>query len=162
MITGGALAHGMDDLVQLNRRIAKHWLGSIDAVQEDYLRYVSVCFGQFTHSAAEISGVLAYARQGQFNSLSEAKLNRQYLRFARLAAKDVAAGKFEMLIRLGITLEQAEVLGNLTNLALTRLAFGWNGPIIEFVAQAFQRGVALHIRAARHHATAFVAIRLAT
>jgi predicted deacylase len=29
----------------------------------------------------------------------------------------VAAGKFEMLIRLGITLEQGEVLGNLTNLA---------------------------------------------
>ncbi len=34
--------------------------------------------------------------------------------------------------------------------------------VIEFAASAFQRGVALHVRAARHHATAFVAIRLAT
>lgn len=149
----------MDDLVQLNRRIAKHWLGSLDADQEEYLCYATVCLGQFTHCAAELTGVLACARQEHLNSLSVAKLNRQYLRFARLAAKDVAAGKFDMLIRLGITLEQAEVLGNLTNLALTRLAFGWNGPIMQFATPAFQRGVVLHVRAARQHATAFVAIR---
>jgi hypothetical protein len=37
--------------------------------------------------------------QEHLNSLSVAKLNRQYLRFARLAAKDVAAGRFEMPIR---------------------------------------------------------------
>ena len=152
----------MDDLVQLNRRIAKHWLGSLHAEQEEYLRYASVCLGQFAHSAAELTGVLACAKQEHVNSLSVAKLNRQYLRFARLAAKDVAAGKFEMLIRLGITLEQGEVLANLTNLALNRLAFGWNGPIIRFAASAFQRGVALHVRAARHHAAAFVEIRLPT
>ncbi len=113
-------------------------------------------------NVAELAAFLACVRQGHLNSLSVAKLNRQYLRFARLAAKDVAAGKFDMLIRLGITLEQVEVLANLTNLALTRLAFGWNGPIIQFATQAFQRGVVLHARAARHHATAFVAIRLAT
>ena len=152
----------MNDLIQLNRRIAKHWLGSLDADREEYLRYVNVCLGQFTHSVAELTRVLASARQVHFNSLFVAKLNRQYLRFARLASKDVAAGKFEMLIRLGITLEQAEALGKLTNLALSRLAFEWNGPIIQFAAQAFQRGVALHVRAARHHATAFVAIRLAS
>jgi hypothetical protein len=67
------------------------------------LRYATVCLGQFTHSAAELTGVLACAMQGHVNSLSVAKLNRQYLRFARLAAKDVAAGKFEMLVRLGVT-----------------------------------------------------------
>ena len=152
----------MNDLIKLNRRIAVHWLGSLDADQEEYLRYVTVCLGQFTHGVAELTAVLAFARQAHFNSLSVAKLNRQYLRFARLAAKDVAAGKFDMLIRLGITLEQAEVLGSLTNLALTRLAFGWNGPIIEFFARAFQRGLALHVRAAKQHAAAFVAIRPAT
>lgn len=152
----------MDDLIQLNRRIAKHWLGSLDADQEEYLCYAAVCLSQFTHSAAELTGFLACARQTHVNSLPVAKLNRQYLRFARLAAKDVAAGKFEMLIRLGITLEQADVLSSLTNVALNRLAFGWNGPIIRFAAPAFQRGVALHVRAAKHHATAFVAIRLTT
>jgi hypothetical protein len=162
VVTGGELAHGMDDLVQLNRRIAKHWLGNLDAGQEEYLRYVSVCLGQFTHSPAELTGVLTFAKQLHLNALSVARLNRQYLRFARLASKDVAAGKFEMLIRLGITLEQAELLGNLTNPELNRLAFGWNGPIVDFAAQPFRRGAALHVRAARHHATAFVAIRLAS
>ena len=150
----------MDDLVQLNRRIAKHWLGSLNGDQEAYLRYATVCLGQFTHSSAELSAFLACAKQEHLNSLSVAKLNRQYLRFARLAAKDVAAGKVEMLIRLGTTLEQGEVLGNLTNLALNRLAFGWNGPIIRFATSAFERGVALHVRAARYHATAFVTIHL--
>ncbi len=101
----------MDDLVQLNRSIAKHWLGSLSADQEEYLRYVSVCLAQLIPDAAELTGVLACARQEHLNSLSVAKLNRQYLRFARLAAKDVAAGKIEMLIRLGVTLEQAEILG---------------------------------------------------
>ncbi len=150
----------MDDLVQLNRSIAKHWLGSLSADQEEYLRYVSVCLAQLIPDAAELTGVLACARQEHLNSLSVAKLNRQYLRFARLAAKDVAAGKIEMLIRLGVTLEQAEILGALTNRALNRLAFGWDGAIVRFAGSAFQRGVALHGRAGRHHATAFVAIRL--
>jgi len=152
----------MDDLIQLNRRIAKHWLGSLDAEHEEYLRYTTVCLGQFSHSAAELIRILACAKQEHLNALPVAKLNRQYLRFARLAAKDVAAGKFEMLIRLGITLEQGEILGNLTNLEVNRLAFGWSGPIIRFASQAIERGVALHLRAARHHATAFVATHLAT
>lgn len=139
----------MDDLVQLNRRIAKHWFGTMNADHEDSLRHASVCLGQFTHSAAELTGFLACAKHEHRNSLPVARLNRQYLRFARLAAKDVAADKFEMLTRLGITLEQVEVLGNLPNLALNRLAFGCNGPIIRFAASAFKRGVALHVRAAR-------------
>lgn len=149
----------MVDLMKLNRRIAAHWLGSLDAEQEAYLSYLPVCLGQFTHSPAELAEVLARPNQQHHNSLPVAKLNRQYLRFARLAAKDVAAGKLDMLIRLGVTLEQAEVLGNLTNWAVNRLAFGWDGPIILCASQAFNRGVALHFSAAKHHATAFVATR---
>lgn len=153
----------MDDLIKLNRRIAAHWLGRLDADQEEYLSYASVCLGQFTHSNADLAEVLARSKQKHHNSLSVAKLNRQYLRFARLAAKDVAAGKLEMIIRLGVTLDQAEGLANLTNEAVNRLAFGWdNGPIIRFASQAFTRGAALHVRAAKHHATAFVATRFAT
>ncbi len=49
----------MDDLVQLNRSIAKHWLGSLNADQEEYLRFVSVCLGQLIPGAAELTGVLA-------------------------------------------------------------------------------------------------------
>ncbi len=67
-----------------------------------------------------------------------------------------------MLVKLGITLAQAEVLGNLTNKAVNRLAFGWNGPIICFTSDTFIRGTALHVHAAKQHATAFVATLLKT
>ena len=62
-----------------------------------------------------------------------------------------------MLIKLGITLEQAEMLAKLTNGEVSRLAFIWDGPIMRFASQAFTRGAALHVGAAKHHATAYVA-----
>lgn len=153
----------MDDLIKLNRRIAAHWLGSLDADQEEYLKYASVCLGQFTHSNVKLTAVLARSKQPHYNSLCVAKLNRQYLRFARLAAKDAAAGKLEMLVRLGVNLEQAEVMANLTNEEINWLAFGWDeGPIIRFAKQAFIRGAALDVRVAKYHAAAFVAMRSCT
>lgn len=153
----------MHDLIKLNRRIAAHWLGSLDADQDAYLSYAAVCVGRFTHSAAEITQVLARSKQTHHNPLPVAKLNRQYLRFARLAAKDAAAGSLEMLVRLGVNLDQSDVLSNLTNDALNRLAFGWDeGPIIVFDSRAFTRGAALHVRAAPHHATAYAATCLVT
>jgi hypothetical protein len=152
----------MDELVILNRRIAAHWLGFLDADHEAYLSYATVCLGQFTYRAAELAEFLARPEQKHRNALPVARLNRQYLRFARLAAKDVAAGKLEMLIRLCITLEEAEALANLTNNQLNRLAFGWDGPIIRFASHAFNRGVALHVEAAQHHATAFITTHFST
>ena len=150
----------MHDLIKLNRRIAAHWLGNLDAEQEVYLRYASACLAQFPHSVAALDEVLAREKQEHHNGLPVAKLNRQYLRFARLAAKDVAAGKLEMLVRLGLTLEQVRLLGSLSNEAVNRLAFGWQGEIIQFASHAFVRGAALDAHAAQHHATAFVATRL--
>ena len=152
----------MNDLIKLNRRIALHWLGILDADQNAYLSYASVCIAQFTHHPAELSPVLTRLKLKHHNSLPVAKLNRQYLRFARLAAKDVAAGRIEMLVKLGLDLEQTEALANLTNEALNWLAFGWDeGPIIRFDTHTFVRGAALHARAAQYHALAYVATRLA-
>ena len=152
----------MDDLVKLNRRIAVHWLGTLDPEQESYLSFASVCIGELIPSAQELKAQLAVETRRQHNSLSIATLNRHYLRFARLAAKDISAGKIEMLIRLGITLEQAELLANLTDDAIIRLAFGWEGPIVEFTRDAFMHGLALHNRAAKYHAIAFVATAVAS
>ena len=152
----------MDDLEKLNRRIAAHWLGNLDADQEAYLGYASMCVGQLTHTASELAELLNDLRQKHFHALHVAKLNRRYLRFARMAAKDAAAGKLDMLVRLGITLEQAELLRNLTDDDLDRLAFGWDRPIIRFASHAFVRGTTLHAQAGRHHATAFVATRLSS
>lgn len=147
----------MNDLIQMNRRIAEHWLGSLDHDHEAYLNYVPVCVGQLPHSATELNDVLAGFKQEQRDHLRTAKLNRRYLTFARLAAKDAVAGKPEMLIKLGITLEQAEVLVKLTDQEVDGLAFAWKGPIVRFANQAFRRGAGLRVRAAKHHAAAFLA-----
>src|SRR3970040_324079 len=77
------LAHTMDDLIKLNHRIAAHWLGSLAAGQEAYLSYASVGLGQFTHSPAELAEVAARPKLQHHNCLPVAKLNRQYLRYAR-------------------------------------------------------------------------------
>lgn len=151
----------MDDLIKLNRRIAEHWLGRLDANQEAYLSHTPVCLGRLTPSAAELAQVLSCSMQKLHDPLSVAKLNCMYLHFARLAAKDVAAGKPEMLIKLGIGLEQAEILASLTNEQIARLGFDWDGPILRFPSKAFKRGVALHVRAAQHHAAALVAANFA-
>src|SRR4051794_30832813 len=105
----------MDDLAQLNRRIAEHWLGRLDSDQKSYLSYLSVCLGELSYSAAELHDVLARSKLEDHDPLNIAKLNLRYLNFARLAAKDIEAGRLEMLVKLGITLEQAELLGNMTD-----------------------------------------------
>ena len=141
----------MVDLYKLNRKIALHWLGRLDSKHAEYLCHVPVCIGQFSHSPGELEAVLA----------RQTVLNRQYLRYARLAAKDAAAGKLDRLVRLGINLAQAEALSNLSNEAINHLAFSWEGLIVQFTPQPFTRGAALRGRAAEQHAKAFVAIRLA-
>jgi len=148
----------MDDLTKLNRRIALHWLGRLDANQEAYVTYASVCIGRLLPDAFERAQALSNSTRKHYNCLSVAKLNRQYLRYARLASKDVAAGRFEMLVRLGLTLDQAVALANLNNDDISRLAFEWQGGrIISFARDVFLSGARLHSAAARHHAAAFVA-----
>jgi hypothetical protein len=150
----------MDDLEKLNRTIAAHWLGKLDACQEGYLAYASRCVGLLFHSASELAERLQRLRQNHEDPRRVAKLNRRYLHFARLAARDAGAGKLDMLVRLGITLSQAKVLRGLTDEDVDRLAFGWNGPIMRFSSQGFDRGTALHHQAGKHHATAFLAVHV--
>lgn len=153
----------MDDLIKLNRRIAMHWLGGLDADQETYLNYVPVCLGEFSHSAAALAEFLTRSKHAHYNPLSVAKLNQQYLRFARLASTAVAAGKVEMLAGLTLDFSQAESLSQLNNAQINVLAFCWkDGEIIRFDTRAFIHGAALNARAARVHAIGFVATRLAT
>ena len=150
----------MDDLEKLNRTIAAHWLGNLDAEQEAYLGFTSMCVGQLPFTASEFAERLEDLRRRNVDSRNVAKLNRRYLRFARLAARDAVAGKLEAIVRLGITLELAELLCNLSDDDLDRLAYGWEGPIVKFASQAFGRGAGLHVQAGIHHATAFVAARI--
>jgi len=150
-------ARRMDDLIQLNRRIAEHWFGSLDPHQEAYVSNLTVCLGQLTLTATEFKEVVRRFTHQQRELLRIAKLNRRYLQFARLMAREAVAGKQELLIKLGVTLEQAEVLCRLTDQELSGVAAGWNKPLVHFSKRIFSRGSGLSVRAAKHHATAFVA-----
>lgn len=150
----------LDDLQKLNRTIAVYWVGNLNANQQAYLDNASTCVGLLLPSASEIAERLEVLRQNQHYRLKIGKLNRRYLRFARLGAKDAAAGKLDMLVRLGITLAQAKLLRDLTDDEVELLAFGWNHPIVGFASMAFERGTALHMHAGKHHATALVAANL--
>jgi len=123
------------------------------------LSHTRVCVGQLPHAAEELSRSLTYLREESPRSIHFAELNRRYLQFARLAAKDAMADSPEMLVCLGITLPQAEFLRNLSDDDLDRLAFGWGNPIVRFTRRAFQRGVELDTLAGQQHATAFVTAR---
>jgi hypothetical protein len=149
----------IDDLRQLNRLIASHWLGHLDAEEGAYVDFASVCVGQLAHGATELTQLLSRLQQQGWNLLSVGELNRRYLAFARLAAKDATADSLDMLVRLGITLRQAAFLRTLSDEDLDRLAFGCAGPMMRFAAQAFRRGVRLHPQAGKHHAAALVAAR---
>jgi len=146
----------IDDLQQLNRLIASHWLGRLDADQEAYLNHARVCIGKLAHSAAELALLLAYLKQESTSALHVGELNRRYLHFARLASKEATAGNPDLLIRLGISIQQASWLRNMTDEDLERLAFGWGAPMIRFARRVFQRGVALHVRVGEQHAAALV------
>jgi len=146
----------IDDLRQLNRLIASHWLGHLDAEEEAYVNFASVCIGQLTHGATELSQLLSRLKQESWSPLTVGELNRRYLTFVRLAARDASVESLDMMVRIGITLRQAAFLRALSDEDLNRLAFGCAGPMMRFAAQTFRRGVRLHALVGQHHATAFV------
>jgi tRNA U34 5-methylaminomethyl-2-thiouridine-forming methyltransferase MnmC len=149
----------MDDLTELNRCIAKHWLGHLDAGQEAYLGHTSVCLGQLLYDAADLAESLGRARQSGATALQVPALNRRYLEFARLATREVTASNPQMLVTLGITLEQAQWFGQLSDEDIALLALQFKEPIVRFASQAFCRGAALQAAAARHHAAALLSTR---
>ncbi|MPZ45611.1 MAG: hypothetical protein GEV05_19915 [Betaproteobacteria bacterium] len=149
----------IDDLKQLNRLIASHWLGRLNAEQEAYLDHTRVCIGRLAHSTAELTLLLNHLKQESASALHVGELNRRYLTFVRLAAKEANAGRPDLLIQLGITLKQASWVRNLSDEDLDRLAFGISAPMIRFARRVFQRGVALHTKVGEQHAAALVSAR---
>lgn len=143
----------------INHRLAEHWLGRLSPEQEDYLQHASVCFGDLTCSPGTLRRWLDRLRRSHPKAPQIAVLNREYLRFARLAAKDALAHRPDNLIRLGITIEQAQFLRDISDAEIEHLALGMRRPIVRFPVRAFQRGARLHRRASRLHAAAFVAAR---
>lgn len=147
------------ELHAINQRLAEHWLGRLTPEQEDYLQHASVCFGELSYSTRTLRRWVARLRRAHPKAPRIVVLNREYLRFARLAAKDALAHRPDNLIRLGITIEQAEFLRDISDDDVEHLALGMRRPIVRFPFRAFRRGARLHRRASRLHAAAFVAAR---
>ena len=151
----------IDDLRDMNRLIASHWLGRLESDEAAYVEFASACIAQFAYSATELTLLLARLHEERWNLLAIGELNRRYLTLIRLAANDTSVDGLDMLARLGITLRQATFFRALCNEDLDRLAFGAAGPMMRFVAQTVQRGARLHALAGQHHASALFAARQA-
>lgn len=148
-----------DDLHATNRRLAEHCLGRLSSEQDDYLRHASVCFAQLPYSPKTLTRFIERLRRTHPHGPKIADLNRQYLRFARLAAKDALSNRPDVLIRLGVSIEQAIFLRDLSDDDIDHLVLGWKRLIVRFPVSAFRRGARLQQRVSRLHAESFVAAR---
>ena len=148
-----------DNLRAMNRLLAEHWLGALGSDQADYVEHASVCFAQLSVSAATLKRRLKRFQRLDRSGPQVVELNRAYLHFARLAAKDALSDRPDMLVRLAMTLDQARFLCELTDEDIELMALGWNQPIVRFPRQAFRRGAQLHRLAGRLHAASFAAAR---
>ena len=87
----------MDDFTALNRCIAEHWLGPLNADQQAYLEYATACLGQIAYDANDLAITLQSARQARDNALHVMELNRRFLTIARLAAMDALSSSASIL-----------------------------------------------------------------
>ncbi len=147
----------IDDLRSMNRSIVELWLGKLDRDQESYLEFAPVCIATPAHSPTEVAQLLSRLRSESWNRKAVGELNYRYLQLARLAAHDQTDVGIEMLIRLNVSLKQAELLRHLSDADIALLAMGSAGPMMRFAPLTFRRGVNLHRQAGKHHATALVA-----
>jgi hypothetical protein len=118
----------IDDLQELNRLIARHWLGILSKEEEAYIEFAPVCVGHLSQSAVELTRLLTQLREERWTALSIGALNQRYLQFVRLAATDTSLESIDALVRLGITMRQAEFFRRLSDADLDRLAFGAQAP----------------------------------
>lgn len=146
----------MDDLVELNLRIAQHNMGGLDQAQRDYLQSSSSCLARLTPTAEEMQKFLQSSSQSvsHENPLDVVSLNREYLNFVRLMAKDIIAGHTEKLVMMGLDWGQVELVAGLTNQKISQLAIYWPGLIFTFATTVVAQGARLHPSAAFFHATA--------
>lgn len=148
-----------NDLHAMNVRLVEHWIGTLNAEQAEYVEHANVCFAQLASSTAALQRRLKHFQRLNRSAPRVVELNRSYLRFARLAAKDALSGRPDMLVRLAMTFEQARFLCDLTDEDIELIALGWKRPIMRFPHLAFRRGARLQRLAGRLHAASFAAAR---
>lgn len=149
----------IDDLQDLNRLIAIHSLGTLNDSQSTYLGHAAICVGRLVQSAQSLKAILSALRSKPHGGIPVVELNRRYLQFARLAAKEAAAKHSEALLALGIAWDDGEFFAALSDQDIEALAFGLGTPIVRLMKRQLQRAAALHEKAGMQHASAFVSVR---
>ena len=149
----------MDDLRDLNRAMGANALGSLTDAQAEFIEYATICLAELIPDAAQLAGFLARPAAPTRNPLPIVHLNRQYLDYARLAAKDFVAGATDKMIVMAFTPEQAALLDRLTNHNITHLALHWPGLVYRFRGELLRTVHALHRASVPYYAAAAIAVR---
>ncbi len=122
------------DLDELNRRIAKR-IGLAEDLIGTCTGYLSICVGRLNTDVGALKR-LAESQTGTVNALDVIYINRDYLNYARIVAQNVVRGaNFSGLLVLGMNMQQARVIADLSNAQITRIAKYATGEI--FVALGF-------------------------
>jgi hypothetical protein len=146
-----------DDLVELNTRMARFALGDVSEALSKYILLTSICIGELIPGTGELLAFLGASHPAKENPIDVIRLNQDYLSFARLLGKDVAAGRIEELMVLRVDYRQAELLASLTNSQIHALACYWPGPIIRIRAEDLRRVSEVHPSAMPFCASALAA-----
>jgi len=115
----GAEMHA--DLIELNNRIAAR-TGLCENFMALSSSLLSICVGRLCLSSAQLI-LLSATHSGRANAQDVICINRDYLQHARLVAQRIVSGVgYSGLLELGINMEQAHVLANLSNTQISQIA----------------------------------------
>lgn len=147
----------MDDLLVLNNHIVTYLRGE-NVNLRSVLGVLPVCVAKLKPSATAMESALRTISTQVFENRAEvAGLNREYLAFARLIARDIRHGYFDGLIVLHIDMAQARVLAELTNQQINDLALRWRGPIFGASAAVTRKQLRMHPAAIAQYTVAVLA-----
>lgn len=143
----------MDDLIELNRGLARREWGKLSAVEDAYLGNLPTCLGRLKPPPSTLQAFLRSIRTpATENQLAIAQANRAYLEYGRLAGKDILCGKHVRLMETGFDWEDVQFVARLTNAQIRTLASYWGGLIYDFIGNKLKAGSALDRNVAKVHA----------
>lgn len=111
-----------DDLSAINRAIAKHLLGDLNAQQEHFLRLKNTCLGRFALDQNHLAQLLASESHAAPTDLPVVYLNRDYLRFCKLVATQALGGAPYRLMVVGMSMATARMLAALAEADIKKVA----------------------------------------
>lgn len=147
----------MQDLLELNRRIATH-VGEINTNVTSSLSKIRICIGRLKPSCEQLIRAISEPRKlsGE-NSIDVVSINREYLSFCRLVSRDIIHGHYDGLVVLDCDLQQARLLANMTTEQINVISRHWPGTIFSPIVALSCRPESFHSKAIIHFPTALLA-----